>query len=183
MGKFWKIAGALLLVFGAIGLGYSQYMSHEERGRTTDLAANAISAVANAASRITADNTIYTIVVSTRVGQGHVGDRDIPMSVQATISLRGSGALSDLCVSIPRVRDTLNAALTDHLVPKLRSGQPILPDQLVADGTKVRDSLNRLVQGDAVSVVRLVVRPAMEAQDAGCSDRTRTANAGSPPPH
>lgn len=183
MGKFWKITGALVLILGAGGLGYSQYMSHEERGRTTELAANAISAVTSAASRMTADNTIYTVVVSTRVGQGHTGDRDIPMSVQATINLRGSSALSDICVSIPRVRDTVNAALTDHLVPRLRSGQAILPDQLVADGAKVRDSLNRLVQGDAVSTVRLLVRPAMDAQDSGCSDRTRTANAGGPPHH
>jgi hypothetical protein len=181
MGKCWRIVGALVLVLGAGGLGYSQYMSHEQRGRTTDLAADAISAVASAASRMTVDSTIYTIVVSTRVGQGHVGDRDIPMSVQATISLRGSSALSDMCVSLPRVRDTVNAALTDHLVPKLRSGLPILPDQLVADGTKIRDSLNRLVQGEAVSAVRLLVKPAMDAQDSGCSDRTRTANVGGPP--
>jgi len=183
MGKLWKIVGAMLLVLGACGLGYSQYMSHEQRGQTTDMATNAISAVATAASRMTADKTVYTITVATRVGQGRVDDRDIPMAVVATISLRGSSALADMCVSVPRVRDTVNAVIVDHIGSILRSGRPILPDDLVADEANVRTALNRLVQGEAVSDAHLVLKSAFGVQDAGCTEGTRTANAKGPARH
>jgi hypothetical protein len=50
----------------------------------------------------------------------------------------------------------------------VRAGYRIIADDLVDDGRAVMASLNHVVQRDIVTGVRLVVRPARDAQESGC---------------
>jgi hypothetical protein len=174
-----KFAGVMLIVIGILALGISQYMSQDERGRTTEMASGAVAAVADAAARLTADNNEYTLVVANRVGIGRVGgDREAPMAVQATLSVRGSDKMMRVCATLPRVRDAINGVITDRIGPKLRAGRPLAPDELAAEGEILRAALNRLAEsGDSFAHVRIVLKSAYDVQETGCNDATKTANA------
>jgi hypothetical protein len=173
-----KFGGVMLIVFGILALGISQYMSQEERGRTTEMASDAMAAVAGAAARLTADNNEYTLVIANRVGIGRVGaDREAPMAVQAMLSLRGSDKLMRVCATLPRVRDAINGVIMDRIGPKLRAGRPLAPDELAAEGEILRAALNRLVESDSFAHVRIVLKSAYDVQENGCNEATKTANA------
>jgi hypothetical protein len=182
MKRTLKVTGAMLIVFGVIALGISQYLSQDDRGRTTEIASDALSAVGAAATRLTADNNEYQLVVANRVGMGRVGtEREVPMAVQAVLSVRGGDKLSRVCATMPRVRDAINGVITDRIGPKLRAGRVLAPDELAAEGEILRAALNRLVQGDAFSRVRIVLKGAHDVQEGGCHETTKTANAGISP--
>ena len=173
-----KFAGAMLIVAGILALGISQYMSQDERGRTTEIASGALSAVGAAAARLTADNDEYLLVVTNRVGIGRVGtEREAPIVVQAVLSVRGSDRLTRICATLPRVRDAINGVITDRIGPKLRAGRALAPDELAAEGEILRAALNRLVHADTFSQVRVVLKEAYDVQEGGCSEATKTANA------
>jgi hypothetical protein len=172
-----KIVGLLVLVAGGIGLAISQYMSREEKSHTTDVAAGAFAAVADAANRMATDRTTYAVEVTARMGVGRVGDREEEMTVVAAIAVRGSANLSDICTSLPRVRDSVNAAVGDRIRLGLRDSAQIKPDELSVAARAVLASLNRLLQSGAVTAVRLSLKPTRETQDSGCNTKTKTASA------
>jgi hypothetical protein len=179
MKRSFKFAGVMLIVVGILALGISQYMSHDERGRTTEMASGAISAVAGAAAWLTNDNGEYAVVVANRVGVGRVGaDREAPMAVQAILSVRGGDRLSRVCAALPRVRDAINGVAADRIGPKLRAGHTLAPDELAAEGEMLHTALNRVVESDAFAQVRIVLVSAYDVQETGCGDATKTANAG-----
>jgi len=176
MNRFMKIFGVLLLLFGMIAFAVSQYISHEDKTRTTEMATDAFSAVSKTAGRLTSGRTLYIVTVVNRVGQGRVGlDREVPVVVQVSLSVRGSGGLSDVCGSLPRVRDAINTTIADSIAPRLRSRRVLAADELAENSEAVRAALNKLVEDDAVVSVRLVLRSAFDAQEAGCNDN-KTAN-------
>jgi hypothetical protein len=172
-----KVVGLLVLVAGGIGLATSQYMSREEKSRTTDVAAGALAAVADAANRIATDRTSYAVEVTTRMGAGRMGDREEEMTLVAAISVRGSANLGDICTSLPRVRDSVNAVVGDRIRLRLRDSAQVRPEELSAAARAVLASLNGLLQSDAVTAVRLSLKPTRETQDSGCNTKTKTASA------
>jgi hypothetical protein len=175
-----KIVGLLVLGAGGIGLAISQYMSGNEKDHSADVAGGALAVMADAANRVVMDRTSYAVEVATRVGAGRLGDREEQMAVVASIAVRGSGNLSDVCTALPRVRDSINAVVTDRIRPRLRDNARIGPDELSADARAVLASMNRLLQSEAVTAIRLTLKPARESQDSGCTDKTKTANAARP---
>jgi hypothetical protein len=177
MKRTLKLAGAMLIVVGVIALGISQYISQDERGRTTEIASGALSVVGAVAARLSADNNEYQLVIANRVGMGRIGtEPEAPMAVQAVLSVRGGDTLSRVCATMPRVRDAINGVVTDRIGPKLRAGRVLAPDELAAEGEILRAALNRLVQAEAFSRVRIVLKGAHDVQEGGCHDATRTAN-------
>jgi hypothetical protein len=175
-----NIVGLLVLAAGGLGLALSQYMSRAEKAHTTDVAAGALAAVADAANRITTDTNSYAVEVATRVGVGRIGEREEQMAVVTAIAVRGVDGLNDLCASLPRVRDTVNAVVIDRIRPRLYDDARMRPDDFTTDARAVLASLNRLFQDEAVTAVHLSLKPTREAQDSGCNSKTKTASAARP---
>jgi hypothetical protein len=178
MKRLMKFIGIMLLVLCMLALGLSQWMSHDDRNRTADMASDAITAMTSAATRLTSDRKQYTVVVVNRVGVGRVVvEREIPMSVQAVVSVRGSGSLDHVCATMPRVRDAINTVIADRVGPKLRTGRTLAADELADDGDALRGVLNRLVEDNAIESVRLTLVSAFDAQESGCVDPNKPTTA------
>jgi hypothetical protein len=176
MNRIIKTFGAALLLFGMIAAVISQYISGDNKADTAEKASEAVSAVSKAAGRLTSGRTIYNVTVVNRVGQGRVGlDREVAIAVQVTLSVRGSGGLSDVCASLPRVRDAINARIADSITPKLRSRRVLAADELAENSEDVRAAVNEVVEDEAIVKVKLVLRSAIDAQESGC-DPNKTAS-------
>src|SRR5262245_4781395 len=173
------IMGLLVLAAGGIGISVavSQYLAGFRDDATEGSSGALASAVADAAHRISLNRTFYAVEVAMRVGPGRIKERVELIAVVATIEVRGSSSLADICTSLPRVRDSINTVVTDRIRPRLGESGHIKPDDLAGDARVVLTTLNRLLQSDDVTAVHLALKPTREAQDSGCNTKIKTASA------
>ena len=177
-----KIMGLLVFAVGGIGISFavSQYFAGFKDEASDGQPSALASAVTDAAHRIAMSRTSYAVEVAMRVGPGRIKERVELMAVVATIEVRGSSSLADICTSLPRVRDSINTVVTDRVRPRLGESGRIKPDDLAGDARVVLATLNRLLQSDDVTAVHLALKPTREAQDSGCNTKIKTANASRP---
>jgi len=177
-----NIMGLLVFAAGGIGVGFavSQYLAGFKDDTTEDTPSALASAVADAAHRIAVSRTSYAVEVAMRVGPGRIKERAELIAVVATIEVRGSSSLADICTSLPRVRDSINTVVMDRIRPRLGESSQVKPDDLAGDASVVLASLNRLLQSEDVTAVHLALKPTRESQDSGCSSKIKTANATRP---
>lgn len=176
------IMGLLVFAAGGIGIGFavSQYLAGAARDGAPEGASGTLAAIADTAHRIAVDRTSYAVEVAMRAGPGRIGERVELVAVVATIAVRGSSSLADICTSLPRVRDSINAVVMDRIRPRLGESSQVKPDDLAGDAHVVRASLNRLLQSEDVTAVHLALKPTREAQDSGCNTKIKTAHAARP---
>jgi hypothetical protein len=154
---------AFLITVGVVG--FMQYMNMAKKGRVTEDAAEAVGAGVNAALDWAKDRSERSIEVVTMIGQ-----TPQIVTVRAVLTMQGATRLSEVCASLPRVRDTINAMLFDPMRASLRGGGGGNID-LPAYEDSLRAALNQAYKGDAIERVRLSRGNAALA-DTGCTERS-----------
>jgi hypothetical protein len=175
MNKFTVMILVLVAVFGGGALGLMRYMSGEGQGRTTEIAANAIVDAANAAARWTEDRTEHSVSVVNVMGQARgQGGLTGPVVVHTMIVTRGGSRLSNLCASLPRVRDAINVLLADRVGQALRTGATLGPKDLAPYKERLRAVLNRTADEESVESVTFALRSAYDVRESGCNESTKS---------
>ena len=104
-----------------------------------------------------------------------VGQTPQVVTVRALLTMQGASRLSEVCASLPRVRDTINGMLFDPVRQKLRSGEGSL--DLASYEGPLKTALNHAYKEDAVARVRLSRGNAAMA-DSGCTERSAHKGGG-----
>ena len=162
--KFTRLIAllAFLITIGAVGA--MQYANMAKKGEATEDAAEAVGAAANAALDWAKDRSERSIEVVTLIGQ-----TPQVVTVRARLTMQGASRLSEVCASLPRVRDTINLMLFDPMRASLRDGGDNL--DLAAYEGPLKAALNRAYKEAAVERIRLSLGNAAMA-DSGCTERS-----------
>jgi len=170
MKKFHKLAGLAVLLIVGIGLGLTQYLDLGKRGETTEAAANAIMDAASAAASWAADKSQHRVEIVNLMGHARGRDWNGPVAVQAVLIVDKSAGLSAVCASLPRVRDSMNLLLSDRISHALRTGAKLSPDDVAAQGDRLKAMLNRAFSNEPIAEVRLALRNDYDGVEIGCTD-------------
>jgi flagellar basal body-associated protein FliL len=158
---------AFLITVGVVG--FMQYMNMSKKGEVTEDAAEAVGAGVNAALDWAKDRSERSIEVVTLIGQ-----TPQVVTVRAQLTMQGASRLSEVCASLPRVRDTINGMLFETVRDKLNGGGRI---DLVAYEEPLKAALNHAYKEDAVERVRLS-RGNAAMGDTGCTERSAHRGGG-----
>lgn len=162
---------AFLISIGAVG--GLQYFKTGKKGQITEDAADAVGAAATAALDWTRDRSERTVEVVTVVDQSPQ-----VMTIRAVLTMQGASKLSEVCATLPRVRDSINVLLYDRLRGGVAAGGQI--DLARYEGS-LKAALNRSYESPAVDRVRLSFGNAAIG-DSGCTERSARRGGGSDAP-
>jgi len=109
---------AFLITIGAVGA--MQYFGNAKKGQVTEDAAEAVGAAANAVSDWTRDRSERTVEVVTLLGQSPQ-----VITIRAQLTMQGAARLSEVCASLPRVRDAMNVLMFDRVRATLKAGETV----------------------------------------------------------
>jgi flagellar basal body-associated protein FliL len=162
-----------LITIGAVGA--MQYFSTAKKGQVTEEAAEAVGAAANAAIDWTKDRSERTVEVATLLAQ-----TPQVVTIRAQLTMQGASKLSEVCASLPRVRDAMNVLMFDRVRASLRSGEAV--DLAIYEGP-LKAALNHGSEQPTVDRLRLSLGNAT-GTDYGCTERSaRRGGADTPAPH
>jgi flagellar basal body-associated protein FliL len=163
---------AFLITIGAVGA--MQYFGNAKKGQVTEDAAEAVGAAANAAMDWAKDRSERTVEVVTLLGQ-----TPQVITIRAQLTMQGAAKLSEVCASLPRVRDAMNVLMFDRVRASLKAGEAV---DLAVYETPLKRALNRDAEDPTVDRLRLSLGNAASA-DAGCTERSARRGPDSPSAH
>jgi hypothetical protein len=152
---------AFLVTIGAVGA--LQYFNNAKKGQVTEDAAEAVGAAANAVSDWTRDRSERTVEVATLLAQ-----TPRVITIRAQLTMQGASRLSEVCASLPRVRDAMNVLMFDRVRASLRAGEAV--DLAPYEGP-LKTALNRGSEPPMVDRLRLSLGNAA-GTDSGCTERS-----------
>jgi flagellar basal body-associated protein FliL len=163
---------AFLITIGAVGA--MQYFSNAKKGQVTEDAAEAVGAAANAAIDWAKDRSERTVEVVTLL-------RQTPqvVTIRAQLTMQGAAKLSEVCASLPRVRDAMNVMMFDRVGASLNAGEPV---DLARYEGPLKSALNRGSDRPTVDRLRLSLGNAATG-DSGCTERSARRGGDAPSPH
>jgi len=163
---------AFLITIGAVGA--MQYFGNAKKGQVTEDAAEAVGAAANAVSDWAKDRSERTVEVVTLLGQSPQ-----VITIRAQLTMQGAGKLSEVCASLPRVRDAMNVLMFDRVRATLKAGETV---DLAVYEAPLKRALNRGADQPTVDRLRLSLGSAASA-DSGCTERSARRGPDAPSPH
>src|SRR6185436_445111 len=136
---------AFLITIGAVGA--MQYFGNAKKGQVTEDAAEAVGAAANAVSDWAKDRSERTVEVVTLLGQ-----TPQVITIRAQLTMQGAAKLSEVCASLPRVRDAMNVLMFDRVRASLKAGEAV---DLAVYEAPLKRALNRGADQPTVDRLRL----------------------------
>jgi hypothetical protein len=168
MMRFVKYLVLLALLSGLSVFGVIQYLHSKNRGHATEEAADAIASAANAAVDFTRDKTPRRVDVIAFFGEGPVGGRVSYFAVRARLTAIGGPRMSEVCASMPLVRDALNTVLFDRVHRSLDAHRALDATTLVGYEPRLQDEINRAFGAPVVAEVKLTLANPASLADSGC---------------
>lgn len=161
---------AFVLVVGVVGA--MQYFNTAKKGEATEDAAEAVAGAANAALDWAKDTSERRVEIVSLIGQGPQ-----VVTIRAMLTMRGPSKLSEVCASLPRVRDAINVMLFDGMRASLVTGRDSGSFDLASYEVPLKDALNRTYDEKMIDRVRLS-RGNAAMSDAGCTEKSARRGGG-----
>jgi flagellar basal body-associated protein FliL len=170
--KSTRLLAVLAFVITIAAVGASQYFNTAKKGQATEEAAAAVGAAANAALEWANDTRPRNVEVVTLVGQ-----TPRVVTVRTLLTMKGPSRLSEVCASLPRVRDAINVMLFDRMRDALRGSGGFASFDLVSYETPLKEALNRTYDEPTIDQVRLS-RGNAAMGDSGCTEKSARRGGG-----
>jgi flagellar basal body-associated protein FliL len=167
--KSTRLLAMLAFLFSIGAVGAMQYFNASKKGDVTEDAAEAVDAAATAALDWTKDRSERTVEVVTMLGQ----TPEI-VTVRTVLTVQGASKLSEVCASLPRVRDSINLMLFDRVRATVVRGGQI---DLASYEGPLKAALNRVYHTPTVDRVSLSLGNAAMG-DSGCTERSARRGSG-----
>jgi flagellar basal body-associated protein FliL len=163
--KSTRLLAVLAFVVTIAAVGAMQYFNTAKKGQATEEAAAAVGAAANAALEWAND---------TRPRNGQTPQ---VITVRTLLTMKGPAKLSEVCASLPRVRDAINVMLFDGMRESLRRNGGFASFDLVSYETPLKEALNRSYDEPTIDQVRLS-RGNAAMGDTGCTEKSARKGGG-----
>jgi flagellar basal body-associated protein FliL len=170
--KSTRLLAVLAFVVTIAAVGAMQYFNTAKKGQATEEAAEAVGAAANAALDWAKDTSPRNVEVVTLVGQ-----TPQVITVRTLLTMKGPAKLSEVCASLPRVRDAINVMLFDGMRESLRRNGGFASFDLVSYETPLKEALNRSYDEPTIDQVRLS-RGNAAMGDTGCTEKSARKGGG-----
>ena len=158
-----RLLALVAFLITVCAVGAMQYFNKAQKGQVTENAAEAVGAAASAAIDWAKDRSERTVEVVTLLGQ-----TPQVVTIRAQLTMQGASRLSEVCASLPRVRDAINVMMFDRVRETLRAGNGV---DMASYEAPLKAVINRGYEQPTVDRIRLSLGNAAMG-DSGCTERS-----------